>query len=454
MSWKRLLPLLLVLAALSHCSTCSKISLNFAAAFGWRGYADTDLALADLGDTYTIACRFMLQYPNAYSGPIISDSATGNFYVAKDYDNRSLTVNFNGTSHTFSGTTLPGDAWQHLAVVRKADKFSVYLNGAKICPDNGTCDIEPGANAASGVLRLGRTADGVTLNNHEPQFYGFIDDVAVYKTALGSDDIAALASATRLTGMESNLFAGYTFDDVTASASPLPALLSRPVTFKTVTPGTVIPTTPAHKVLVSAARDNAFDAKLYPLPFQQTVMHLPFPAGEAWQVIQGYDDSTSSHHGPASFCWDFILARKDHDQSKTKGKPIFAAAGGKVVEIFNTQDQCPAPIRPANYVMIEQAPVEIAAYLHFVLGSVEVNTDDVVTTGKKLAKAGASGNVASCTGYHLHFALHTAPESQAGTLVTFPAAFSDYEVSDDEGDTWSHIDRGVPKAGQWVRNPS
>ena len=452
MSWKRSLPLLFLLVSLSHCSTCAKIPLNFAAAFGWQGYADTDLAFADLGDEYTIACRFMLQYPNAYAGPIISDSKTANFLVAKDYDARSLTATFDGTSSSFS-TTIAGDAWTHLAVVRKSGKFSVYLNGAKICPTSGACDVTAGGNAPTGVLRLARTADGVTLNSHEPQFYGFIDDVAVFKKALGSSDIAALAAATRLTGDESDLFAGYTFDDTTPSASPLPALLNRPVTFKTLTPGTVLPTIPAHKVLISAKRDNVFDAKLYPLPFQQTVMHLPFPKGEAWSVIQGYDDPTGSHHGPASFCWDFVLATKDNDQSKTKGKPIVAAAGGKVVETFNTQDKCPDPIWPANYVMIEQAPIEIAAYLHFVLNSVQVNTGDTVATGDSLAKAGASGNVASCTGYHLHFALHTAPESQRGTLVTFPAAFSDYEVSDDLGETWSHIDRGVPKNGEWVRNP-
>jgi murein DD-endopeptidase MepM/ murein hydrolase activator NlpD len=452
MSWKRSLPLLVLLVSLSHCSTCAKVPLNFAAAFGWQGYADTDLKLADLGDEYTIACRFMLQYPNAYAGPIISDSKTANFFVAKDFGTRTLTANFNGTSRSFN-TTVAGDTWTHLAVVRKSGKFSVYLNGAKVCPASGACDITAGGSAPSGVLRLARTADGVTLTSHEPQFYGFIDDVAVFKKALAASDISALAAATRITGNENDLFAGYTFDDTTPSASPLPALLNRPVTFKTLTPGTVLPTIPAHKVLISAARDNAFDAKLYPLPFQQTVMHLPFPKGEAWNVIQGYDDSTSSHNGAASFSWDFVLATKDNDQSKTNGKPIVAAAGGKVIDTFNTQNKCPKPAWPANYVMIEQAPVEIAAYLHFVLGSVKVNTGDTVATGASLAKAGASGNVGSCTGYHLHFALHTESESQAATLVTFPAAFSDYEVSDDQGETWSHIDRGVPKKGEWVRNP-
>src|SRR6185436_54358 len=103
-------------------------------------------------------------------------------------------------------------------------------------------------------------------------------------------------------------------------------------------------------------------------------------------------------------------------------------------------------------VMIEQAPLEIGAYLHFVMGSVEVNKNDVLAAGKKLAKAGDTGN-APCKAFHLHFSLHTAPESQAGTLITFPSAFSNYEVSTDSGASWSPVDRGVPKKGEWVRNP-
>ena len=124
--------------------------------------------------------------------------------MAKDYDTRSLTANFNGTSRSFN-TTIAGDPWTHLAVVRKSGKFSVFLNGAKICPSSGACDITAGGSAPSGVLRLARTADGATLTGHEPQFYGFIDDVAVFKKALAASDIAALAAATRITG---DLFAG------------------------------------------------------------------------------------------------------------------------------------------------------------------------------------------------------------------------------------------------------
>jgi murein DD-endopeptidase MepM/ murein hydrolase activator NlpD len=450
-NWKKLFPLLLLLVSLSHCSTCNKLPLNFSAAFGWRGYADTDLPLADLGDEYTIAFRFMLQYPNSYAAPIISDSASGNFYVVKDYVNPWLAVNFNGTKQTFKGTTLAGSVWHHVAITRKNGKFSVFHNGVSICPDSGPCAIPAGSSATSGMLRLGRFADGTTFNGHDAQFYGFIDDVAVFKKALSANDITTLAAAKRLTGAEADLFAGFTFDDVTPSAMPLPDVLKRAVTFKTLTTGPVLPDIPAYKSLASQLRDSAFDAKLLPHPFQQTVMKLPFPAGEAWAVIQGYDNPNGSHNGAGDFCWDFILAGQD--QSKTSGKPIFAAAGGTAIETKNDQDKCGDPSLFANYVMIQQAPTEIGAYLHFQLGSVKIAKNQTVVAGDELAKAGDTGNTGACGGFHLHFALHTAPESQRGTLITFPSAFNDYEVSTDNGATWGHVTRGVPQNGEWVRNP-
>jgi hypothetical protein len=51
----------------------------------------------------------------------------------------------------------------------------------------------------------------------------------------------------------------------------------------------------------------------------------------------------------------------------------------------------------------------------------------------------------------LHFAVTDRGESQPAALVTIPTAFSDYEVSDDNGVTWQPVCRGVPKLGQWVR---
>ena len=54
---------------------------NNAAAFGWRGYADTDLQFSEFyGSNHTLSVRFMLQYPNAYTGPILSVDGSGAFF--------------------------------------------------------------------------------------------------------------------------------------------------------------------------------------------------------------------------------------------------------------------------------------------------------------------------------------------------------------------------------------
>src|SRR5262249_32733267 len=158
----------------------------------------------------------------------------------------------------------------------------------------------------------------------------------------------AIATAPRLTGSEPNLYAGYTFDSSTPAGDPLPAALSRPVSFLTLTQGRQVPDTPAHMEVVSDLRDNASDSALLPPPFQQTLMRLPFPVGEAWQVIQGWDNPSGSHHGAASFALDFILAGQP--QSVTNGKPIYAAGPGTVIETRNDRDSCSG--YPASYVMI------------------------------------------------------------------------------------------------------
>ena len=48
--------------------------------------------------------------------------------------------------------------------------------------------------------------------------------------------------------------------------------------------------------------------------------------------------------------------------------------------------------------------------------------------------------------------LHTAVSSAAyGTSVTIPTAFSHYELSENQGQSWQVIDYGIPQTGQWVR---
>jgi hypothetical protein len=290
-------------------------------------------------------------------------------------------------------------------------------------------------------------AAGGTINNRETQFYGLIDDVAVFNRALTPPEIQTLVNTSRLSGSETGLQAGWTFDATTPAGGALPANLSRPATFGKLTSTVFGAREPSQKTLVSMDRDSAFDSSNFlPPPIQQTQMQLPFPAGEAWEVIQGWDNAGGSHKGAASFAWDFKLAGRP--QVDTNGKPYHAAGGGTVIEMRDDRGSCSG--YPANYVMVQQASDEIGAYLHSVMNSTKVALNATVTAGDGLANTGDTGNT-GCGAFHLHFALHNQTESHAATLVTLPGAYSDYEVSTDQGITWKKVDYGVPLNGEWIR---
>ena len=446
MSGVRAFVLLLVSLAVG-CNGCNQPSeLNRAAGLGWRGFVDTDLQFSEFyGSAHTLTARFMLQYPRAYVAPILAVNGSGTFLIAKDILTPRLIARTAGTQAVFSNPSLVAGHWYHLAVVRSGNQLTFYLDGNKICPDGVTgCTVAAGTTP-SGNLRLGRLTNGSNLVGHEAQFYGLVDDVAVLTKALTQAEISALRQAPRITGNESQLLAGYTFDELTPAKQPLPPALSRPVTMGTLTMGTTLPGAPAYLALVSLQRLDSIDVKFLPPPIQQAALELPFAQGEVWQVGQGWEGNIS-HNGRAAFAWDFNIAGQP--ASATNGKAIYAAAGGLVVETRNDRNSCSG--YPANYVMIQQAAGEIGAYLHFVKGTVQPAQNANLANGAYLADAGDTGNT-GCGSYHLHFGHHNLPESQAGSLVTFPAAFSNYEVSTDGGQTWQTVQRGVPQQGEWLR---
>ena len=50
----------------------------------WDGYADTDVDLSEFfAADHTVATRFMLQYPNAYTGPMLSIQGTGTYLIGQ-----------------------------------------------------------------------------------------------------------------------------------------------------------------------------------------------------------------------------------------------------------------------------------------------------------------------------------------------------------------------------------
>lgn len=439
---------LLAIALVSGCEGCSE-DLNRAAAFGWRRFADTDMDFNEVtGGDYALAARFMLQYPNAYTGPLLS-AADGGFELSKASGSPALRLQVGSITATYSGAALTEGTWHHVAAVKASGLWWLYVDGSPVCPDGFSgCALALMGTQGTGILRMGRPGAGSMAGSVESQYYGFLDDVAVFDVGLSPSQVAALAAADRLDGTEPHLHAGWTFDERTPAGDTLPSALARPVTWRRgTTDSSTVSNTP-FAAIVSLARDDANDAGLLPTPGPHATMRLPFPAGEAWEVGQGWGNASGSHNGRAAFAWDFHLAGQP--ASATDGKPFYAAAPGLVMET-NDGAVCDAGW-PANYVMVEHAPDEIAAYLHAVAGSLAVTVGQNVSAGTHLADAGDTGNT-SCGSYHLHFSLHNRPESQANVLVTIPAVFSNYQVSHDDGATWSPVTLGVPEVDDWVRNP-
>jgi len=435
----------LFLLGFSSCNDTSKKKLNHAAALGWREYVQTDLNMTEFyGSNFTLAARFMVQYPKAYVGPIIAASG-GGLEISKKDDATSLVARFGNTNVEYASVNIQVGKWHHLALVRINNSLELFFDGQQTCPSGlANCWVTVGS-APSGTLRLGRPGTNPLSGTAESQHYGFIDDVAVFKAALSQNQIQSLISAPRLLGNEANLFAGWTFDTGTPSGGNLPQQLARPVVYQTITSSSTIVSQFPHTALVSQTRDNAFDEKLMKFPNNQVSLTLPFPKGEVWTVGQGWE-GTISHSGRAAFAWDFNLP-----SGSTKDKPYFAVAAGPVIDLKNDRNCCGCGW-PADHIDIQHAPDEIGVYLHHVKNTAAVSMNQNVAVGTKLANAGDTGN-AGCGSYHLHFAIHNKTESNAGDLVTIPATFENYEVSTDNGATWSLIKKGVPKQGDWIRNP-
>ena len=439
--------LIVTLLLTSSCSSCNdtKKKLNHAAALGWREYVQTDLDMSEFyGSNFTLAARFMVQYPKAYVGPILAASG-GGLEISKKDDATTLVARFGNTTTEYASVNIQVGKWHHLALVRNNNLLQLFFDGQQACPSGMPSCSVPVGNAPSGTLRLGRPGTNPISGTAESQHYGFIDDVAVFKTALSQNEIQSLINAPRLLGNEANLYAGWTFDTGTPSGGSLPQTLARPVVYQTITSSSTIVSQFPHTALISQTRDNAFDEKLMKFPNNQVQLTLPFPKGEIWTVGQGWQ-GTISHSGRAAFAWDFNLP-----SGSTKDKPYYATANGPVIDLKNDRNCCGCGW-PADHIDIQHAPDEIGVYLHHVKNTAAVIMNQNVTVGTKLANAGDTGN-AGCGSYHLHFAIHNKTESNAGDLVTIPATFQNYEVSTDNGATWTLIQKGVPKQGEWIRNP-
>jgi hypothetical protein len=434
--------------------------------FGFGGYAELAVTFGEfVHANHTVTVRFMPQYPYGYRGPLVADAGgSGVFSIgqgdyregnggAKQLGQSALLVRAGSSSVVYlvkgftdqaGGPVGYRDVWQHLAFVRDGSAFRTYLNGVRLTVFSGT-ETFPAAGLPpdSRRLRVGR--------RDRDQFYGLLDEVAIYTRALTASEVAT-AATNWLTGSESGLLAGFTFD----SQSTLPPL-DRAVTLPTaadvpdyVTAAAADPV-PVHYVTTSANHDSAADRKLYDLRPSKVGATLPFCAGEWWQIGQGHDSPAGTHNGTATFSWDITRVNGD-----TIGATIIAAAPGR---LYYAEDQVDDD--ESNAISAYHAVEERVVYLHIRKNSVREHFPSLHANPETLPVAQQPTYVAQDVitnvgdpkeiGPHLHFAISTqVGDTFAGAGVGQPVGITDYYQSKDDGNTWKKVALAVPQPGDLI----
>ena len=114
---------------------------------------------------------------------------TGTYMMLTANSGASQTLRFSlrvngGGEEIVDGPALPVGTWQHVAVARAGNTVTIYVNGAAAGsgPVNGTLP-----NTANNFIGRSQYPD--------PLFSGSLDDFRIYTRALGTGEIAALATA-------------------------------------------------------------------------------------------------------------------------------------------------------------------------------------------------------------------------------------------------------------------
>jgi hypothetical protein len=444
--------------------------VNRALALSWQSVVETRFAAGRLSADHTTTVRLMAAYEAAYRGVALADGSGGYRLGLAPYSSLgtpALEVAVGGATftHPLPDPVLtdndfrngvprqPLRKWRQLTITRTSNEIRIYLDGARLGA------FSAGSAPELGTLRFGRLA---APGEFQDQFYGLIDDVAIFERALSDLEIRALAQKPRLDGTEPGLVAAWLFDE-DSSARSAPFALQGSSTLRE----------------VSSARVDAMDNAQLPKPAHRTRFTLPFAEGQVWLVIQGVN-SRLSHNDSAAFALDFLrvepsLAMNNPSRlpggshAASLGAPFTAAADGKVVARVacfpdDNGGKCPTPayrdpLRAAaagaaanrNLLCLTHAPQEVSCALHLGSGSLRVALGEQVARGRELGAVGKTG----APSVHLHFALSDLPEpNEPGTfapLVTLPFSFSDYEVSNDFGASWQRVSEGTPSPGEWLR---
>jgi hypothetical protein len=109
-------------------------------------------------------------------------------------------------------TTYSSTGWNHIAVVYYGDTLQLYVNGV-LAASNNSLGFHSIATTTDGA-RIGQTNGTNALNNNGSVFGGWIDDFAVYNTALTADVIQNVMN--------------FTFGQSNATTANLPAVPAAP----------------------------------------------------------------------------------------------------------------------------------------------------------------------------------------------------------------------------------
>lgn len=453
---------------------------NKAIYLGWGAYVNTQADFSTFFDNdHTLAAWFMPQFLYGYQGPIFANQGSGVYiFGMEDYQKGNYQFLPNGGAPVMSLQvgdqkrlylipSLTKDEWRHFEVVRKDDQFNVFLDGVKLPPvtiiNNEVVSKDPilvtntyFTNYPTGTLRFGRKNSWMAKGQ---QAYGLLDDVAVFNKALTQTELMSIISNKRLSGQEAGVLFGWCFDE--PANSSLPPLLDSYANYIR-----------AKHAAVSSTRSKLDRSTFNKYDFLGKVavkLQLPFPVGEVWKVVQGFDDPASSHNGYAVHSYDFSLVPAvsypgvDVWPFATPFAPIYSGSTGKVVQ-YVKEGGLDSQNQEANVIRIRPGsePNELLSYRHFADNSISENLDvgvcdasfnctvpvglePFVQPGQFLAKVGPEAA-------HLHFGgVNRTDGIISIERVTFPVAFDDYYASDDQGRVWYYVLRGYPRDGQWIK---
>ena len=134
-----------------------------------------------------------------------------------------------------------------------------------------------------------------------------------------------------------------------------------------------------------------------PAPVGNLTLHVPFPAGQAWPVSQGFE-GTRTHNTPDSlYAVDIVMPI---------GTEILAVRDGVIMDIEEDFNRGGVDADrygdKANHVRLLHEDGTMSVYAHLDLASVVVRPGARVKVGQVIAR---SGNTGYSTGPHLHFAV-------------------------------------------------